>query len=155
EAFGARALVIDGHDLPAIDSALATGGQIEGEQPTVIIAKTIKGRGFSEGEDKNGWHGKPFPPDMAEPAIAELGGARHLAVPLPLPPGVDATSPPPPTASSSTELPRYTVGEKVATRKAYGDALVTLGARNSRVVALDAEVSNSTFADEFAKAYPE
>ena len=64
EAFGARALVIDGHDLSAIDGALAEAENTEGDRPTVVVAKTIKGRGFSEVEDKEGWHGKPFPPDM-------------------------------------------------------------------------------------------
>jgi transketolase len=155
EAFGARALVIDGHDLVAIDSALATAGQIDGELPTVIIARTIKGRGFSDVEDKNGWHGKPLPPEMADLAIAQLGGERHLVVRGPLPPRIDAPSAPSSNFSSSKEAPKYAVGEKVATRKAYGDALVALGARNPRVVALDAEVSNSTYAEEFAKAYPE
>ena len=154
EAFGARALVIDGHDISAIDSALATAGEIDDQQPTVIVARTVKGRGFLEVEDKNGWHGRPFPPDMAERAIAELGGERHLIVRGPLPPQVEAPKAPP-TTSSSIEAPRYTLGEKVATRKAYGDALLALGARNPRVVALDAEVSNSTFADEFAEAYPD
>jgi transketolase len=155
EAFGARVLVIDGHDLAAIDSALSTAGQIDGEQPTVIVARTIKGRGFSEVEDKNGWHGKPFPPDMAEHAIAELGGERHLVVRGPFPPRLHAPTPPPSHRFIEYGPPHYTVGQKVATRKAYGDALVALGARNPRVVALDAEVSNSTFAEEFAKAYPE
>jgi transketolase len=154
EAFGARALIINGHDLAAIDAAYATVGQTDGEQPTVIIARTIKGRGFSEVEDKNGWHGKPFPQEMAERAIAELGGERHTVLRGPLPARTDRRSPPPSTLSSA-EPPRYTRGEKVATRKAYGDALVAFGARNPRVVVLDAEVSNSTFAEEFAKAYPE
>jgi transketolase len=155
EAFGARALIIDGHDLAAIDSAYAAAGRSDDEQPTVIIARTIKGRGFSEVEDKNGWHGKPFPPDMAERAIAELGGERHLSVRGPLPPRLHAPTPPPCHRFIEYEMPRYTVGQKVATRKAYGDALVALGARNPLVVALDGEVSNSTFAEEFAKAYPE
>src|ERR1700758_2936212 len=62
EAFGARVLVIDGHDLAAIDGALAEAGEAVGDRPTVILAKTIKGRGFSEVEDKEGWHGRPFPP---------------------------------------------------------------------------------------------
>src|SRR6516165_12561495 len=79
-AFGAAVMVIDGHDLAAIDGALAKAGEAAGDQPTVILAKTIKGRGFSEVEDKEGWHGKPFPPDMAQRAIAELGGARNLTV---------------------------------------------------------------------------
>ena len=65
EAFGARALVIDGHDLSAIDGAFAEAEDMSGDRPTVILAKTIKGRGFSEVENKEGWHGKPLPPDMA------------------------------------------------------------------------------------------
>src|SRR3979411_580535 len=77
EAFGARALVIDGHDLEQIDAALGEARSASG-QPTVIIAKTIKGKGFSEIENKDGWHGKALPEDMAERAIKELGGIRNL-----------------------------------------------------------------------------
>jgi transketolase len=157
EAFGARALVIDGHDLPAIDEALTTAeGNTTGEQPTVILARTIKGRGFSEVEDRNGWHGKPFPPDMADRAIAELGGVRNLVLRGPQPAPI--RSPEPEIAAPVTadvQRPRYAVGDKVATRKAYGDALVALGARDPLVVALDGEVSNSTYADEFTHAYPD
>jgi transketolase len=75
EAFGARVLVIDGHDLAAIDGALSEAGQAAGEQPTVILAKTIKGRGFSEVEDQEGWHGKPFPPDMPNGPSASLAAS--------------------------------------------------------------------------------
>ena len=154
EAFGARVLVIDGHDLAAIDSALAEAGEAAGEQPTVILARTIKGRGFTEVEDKEGWHGRPFPPDMAERAIAELGGVRNLMVrgprPEPVPAGQTEAGP----AKAAPATPSYPVGEKVATRKAYGDALVALGAADPTIVALDGEVKNSTFALEFAQAYP-
>jgi transketolase len=154
EAFGARVLEIDGHDLAAIDAALADAGQAAGERPTVILAKTIKGRGFSEVEDKEGWHGRPLPPDMAERAIAELGGIRHLVVRGPRPdPGLAPAEPGP--RRDGQAMPSYPVGEKVATRKAYGDALVALGARDPKVVALDGEVKNSTFALEFATAYPD
>ena len=154
-AFGARTLVIDGHDLAAIDDALATAAQAVGEQPTVILAKTNKGRGFSEVEDRQGWHGKPFPPDMAERAIAELGGVRNLVLRGPRPQPVPASHQPAAPASTGGAPPEYAVGDKVATRRAYGDALVALGARDPKVVALDGEVKNSTFALEFARAYPE
>jgi transketolase len=153
-AFGARVLTINGHDLAEIDQALATAADGTGSQPTVILARTIKGRGFSEVEDHEGWHGKPFPEDMAARAIAELGGERHLRVRGPLP---DPAPPPrPATTAPATSLPsaKYSPGEKVATRKAYGDALAVLGSENAKVVALDGEVSNSTHADEFAKAFP-
>ena len=61
EAFGARTLIIDGHDLSAIDEALAAAGNIDGDRPTVIVAKTVKGQGFSEIADSPSWHGKPLP----------------------------------------------------------------------------------------------
>jgi transketolase len=165
-AFGARAIEIDGHDLSIIDHAFdEAAGHMSGDKPTVIIAKTIKGKGFSEVENSPDWHGKPFPPDMADRAIAQLGGVRNLVIrgarPEPAEPGPalehpstlqPPSSPPPPP---SREWPAYKTGEKVATRKAYGDALVTLGARDPKVVALDGEVSNSTFAEEFTLAFPE
>jgi transketolase len=155
-AFGARTLEIDGHDLAAIDQALATAERnTSGEQPTVILARTVKGKGFSEVENRNGWHGKPFPPDMAQRAIAELGGIRDLVVRGPHPTPGPATNGNGAPAPGGMTLPRYAVGDKVATRKAYGDALAALGARDPRVVALDGEVSNSTYADEFARAHPD
>ncbi len=161
EAFGAHVLVIDGHDLTEITETfrfIAEGGS---DQPTVVLARTIKGRGFSEVEDRADWHGKPFPPDMAERAIAELGGERNLVVRGPLP--ADAAPGPAPAMPSEAvqagdgappPAPEYPLGEKVATRKAYGDALAALGADRPDVVALDGEVSNSTYANEFARAYP-
>jgi transketolase len=155
QAFGAHTVVIDGHDLAAIDDTLAAAGEAAGEQPTVILAKTVKGRGFSEVENKEGWHGRPFPADMAERAIAELGGVRNMVIrgarPEPAPGGDHAAEP----AKADAELPRYAVGDKVATRKAYGDALVALGSRDPKVVALDGEVKNSTYALEFADAHPD
>jgi transketolase len=155
-AFGARVMVIDGHDLAEIDGALAAAeGGTAGGQPTVILAKTVKGRGFSEVENKEGWHGRPFPPDMAERAIAELGGVRNLVLRGPRPEPVPASHQPAAPADTGAASPEYAVGDKVATRKAYGDALVALGARDPKVVALDGEVKNSTFALEFAQAYPD
>jgi transketolase len=120
----------------------------------VILAKTIKGRGFSEVEDKEGWHGRPFPPEMAERAIAELGGIRDLIVRGPRPGPSPAREKEASTVDAGAAMPSYAVGQKVATRKAYGDALVALGAADPKVVALDGEVKNSTFALEFAQAYP-
>jgi transketolase len=151
-AFGARALVIDGHDVAAIDQALAEAGEAGGDQPTVILARTLKGRGFSEVEDREDWHGKPLPPEMAERAVIELGGERNLLVRGPLP--AEATPRRVANGHAEVKLPAYDRGQKVATRKAYGDALAALGARHD-IVAMDGEVSNSTYANEFAKAYPE
>jgi transketolase len=155
-AFGARVLTIDGHDVAQIDQAMAAAGDMAGEQPTVILARTIKGRGFSEVEDREGWHGKPLPPEMAERAIIELGGERDLIVRGPKPDHQVAAAGAAEASADSAQvkLPGYTLGANVATRKAYGDALAALGARRD-VVAMDGEVSNSTFADEFAQRYPE
>jgi transketolase len=150
QAFGCRAIVIDGHDLEQIDEAMQQAREATGK-PTVVIARTIKGKGFSEIENKENWHGKALPADMAERAIAELGGLRHLRVDgLKPEPGAPAIK----DARVDITVPTYKKGEKVATRKAYGDTLMALGARPT-VVALDGEVSNSTFAEEFAKAYPD
>ena len=155
-AFGARVMVIDGHDLAEIDGALAAAeGGIAGGQATVILAKTVKGRGFPEVENKEGWHGRAFPPDMAERAIAELGGIRNLVLRGTRPEPVPASHQPAAPADTGAASPEYAVGDKVATRRAYGDALVALGARDPKVVALDGEVKNSTFALEFAQAYPD
>ncbi|HEY1347169.1 MAG TPA: transketolase, partial [Streptosporangiaceae bacterium] len=148
EAFGCRAIPIDGHDLEEIDKALASVGGAG--QPTVILARTRKGRGFSEVEDREGWHGKPLPAEMAERAIVELGGERHLTVSGPQPEGGTPRAWP----SGEVSLPRYELGAKVATRKAFGEALAAVGARGD-VVALDGEVDNSTHAEDFAKAHPE
>jgi transketolase len=152
EAFGCFPIVIDGHDVTAIDRAYGQALSSSGK-PTVIIAKTIKGKGFSEIENKEGWHGKVLPPDMAERAIKELGGIRHLKVKTAKP---EATprGPKRPEPGPTVTLPVYTKDDKVPTRKAYGDALLALGAI-PEVVAMDGEVSNSTHADEFAKAYPD
>ena len=165
EGFGARVLTVDGHNLAAIDQAMTAAADGAGGQPTVILAKTIKGKGFSEVENKDDWHGKPFPPEMAERAIAELGGVRSLVlrgpVPSPAEPGPVPDRPstlprqPAEEVTPTAVPPEYAVGEKVATRKAYGDALVALGGRDDRIVALDGEVSNSTYAFEFALAYPD
>jgi len=155
KAFGARVLTIDGHDVAAIDEALTKAEQNRDRKPTVVLAKTIKGRGFSEVENKNGWHGKPLPPDMAQRAIKELGGIRNLVVRGPRPVLTRTKKKPDEPIKPQTPVRQYKLGEKVATRKAYGDALVSLGDRDPLVVALDGEVSNSTFAEEFKKAYPE
>jgi transketolase len=150
-AFGARVFAIDGHDVTSIDQAIAQAGDLSGDQPTVILARTRKGRGFSEVEDREGWHGRPFPAEMAERAIIELGGERNLVVRGPVP---GEAAPRQVRDLAEIKLPGYERGQKVATRKAYGDTLAVLGARTD-VVAMDGEVSNSTFADQFAQAYPE
>ncbi|PYC84718.1 transketolase [Streptomyces tateyamensis] len=152
EAFGCRALTVDGHDLAAVDRALHAAA--DGQGPTVIVARTVKGKGFSEVEDAEGWHGKPFPTEMADRAVEELGGIRHLTVRGPRPAAVDEASGRRPDPGPVSP-PRFAVGDEVATRSAFGKALVALGGGRPEVVALDAEVGNSTHSEDFAKAYPE
>ena len=148
-AFGCHAIEIDGHDVEAIDGAYAEATDITG-QPVVIVARTIKGKGDLEVEDKNGFHGKPL--EHSDEVIATLGGIRNLKIDV-AKPQTGATKHEFPV--EALELPRYELGEEVATRKAYGDALAALGKARADVVALDGEVSNSTFADEFRNAIPD
>jgi transketolase len=149
EASGWAAIEIDGHDVEAIDrayeEALSTTGR-----PTAIVARTLKGKGVKAVENQPGQHGKAL--DDPEGSIEELGGVRNIVVDVQKPAGdaqphVFETGPP--------SLPTYDLGSEVATRKAYGDALLALGKGRGDVVALDGEVSNSTYAEEFAKEIPE
>ncbi len=148
EAFGWNAIEVDGHDLDAIDGAFSQAVATAGK-PTVVVARTLKGKGVAAVENQNGWHGKPL--EDPEGAIAELGGLRDIRVEVAKP----DVEPVPRSAPSKLELPRYELGTEVATRKAYGDALAALGTARPDVVALDGEVSNSTFTEIFAKAHPE
>ncbi|MGB9112905.1 MAG: transketolase, partial [Acidimicrobiales bacterium] len=148
-AFGCHPIVIDGHDLEEIDAAFSDAGSAP--RPSVILARTIKGKGVPEVEDKNGWHGVALPPDLAERAIAALGGPTSIIVNSPMPDkGKPAITPNP---HARIERPHYAPGDKVATRVAYGDALVALSAR-PEVVVLDAEVGNSTHSEAFEKVAP-
>lgn len=149
EAFGCNAVELDGHDLDAIDAAFAAAR--EATTPTVLLARTVKGKGVPELEDKEGWHGRALPADLADHAVAALGGAGRLTVTGPAP----ARTPDRPSVSTTAvTLPTYEVGTKVATRKAFGEALVALGARPD-IVVVDGEVGNSTHAEEFDKHYPD
>lgn len=150
-AFGWNAIVIDGHNYDEINAAFGQAAQTNGS-PTLIVAKTMKGRGVSFLENKEGWHGKALSKEQEAQAIQELHPVRSQTYPVQKP---AAGQPAPEAEKKAVELPRYDFSAPVATRKAYGDALKALGAANPDVVALDGEVSNSTYADEFAKAYPD
>ncbi len=150
-AFGWHAIEIDGHNLDQINQAYAEAAA-QTEKPTLIVARTVKGHGFAEIANKEGWHGKALPADMAARAIAELGGERSIIVSVHKP---DAGVPAINGERTALTLPTYEKGSSVATRSAYGDALKALGAGLPDVVALDGEVSNSTYSEYFAKAYPE
>ncbi len=150
-AFGWNAIVINGHNYDEINRAYREAEQTT-DRPTLIVAKTIKGKGVSFLENKDGWHGKALNKEQEEQAIRELDPVRSQVFPVQKPAN---DKPAPEPAAKPLTLPRYELGSSVATRKAYGDALVALGAANPNVVVMDGEVSNSTYANEFAKAYPE
>ena len=147
QAFGWHAIVIDGHDVAAIDEALARAR--DAQRPTAIVARTIKGKGVSFLEDKLGWHGKALNAEEARKALAEIGDEFSRTFDTQRPPPWR----PPQVTAKAPALKTYS--EPVATRKAYGDALAALVAARSDVVALDAEVSNSTHAEEVKKVAPE
>jgi transketolase len=147
-AFGWHAIEIDGHDVEAIDAAYEEA--LGAGKPAVVVARTLKGKGVKAVEDKPGWHGKAL--DDADEAIEELGGVRNIVVEVPKPETSGRAEEP---KRQTPELPRYDVGEEVATRKAYGETLAALGKARGDVVGLDGEVSNSTFAEIFRDAVPD
>ncbi len=139
---------IDGHDLEAIGAAYEAAEAAD--RPAAIFARTKKGSGVAAVEDKDGFHGKPL--DDPEAAVEELGGVRSLRVDVQAPgPAPDYAR----MARADVERPSYGADEKVATRGAYGDALAWLGSIDERVVALDGEVGNSTYAERFAAKHPD
>lgn len=149
EAFGWHAVQVDGHDVAAIDKAYDEAIS-EADRPTAIIARTIKGAGVSAVADQEGAHGKPL--SDAQEAIAELGGDRSLTIQVASP---ESDRRPPAPATGTLELPRYKVGDEVATRTAFGEALTALGTARGEVYALDGEVGDSTRLQYFQKEHPD
>jgi transketolase len=157
-ASGWHAIAIDGHDINAILDAYAEARSRKG-RPTMILARTLKGKGIPFAEGNDGWHGKPFKKgEELDRALAALEKQRvaapgnvNLARQIPMPPARPAPPPPP----RAVAPPTYRAGEQIATREAYGFAITKLAEADSRVVALDADVKNSTFSEKFEKAFPD
>ncbi|MGH7475835.1 MAG: transketolase [Longimicrobiales bacterium] len=149
-AIGWHAIELDGHDVEAIDRALTEATQTTGS-PSALVARTEKGHGVAAVANQAGRHGKPL--DNPEAAIRELGGERQLTIDVHTP--VYAGSPHTFNANGQLQLPRYELGTKEATRKAYGEALAAVGGARGDVVALDGEVSNSTYSEIFREAHPD
>jgi transketolase len=151
EAFGWHAIVVDGHDVQAVADALEEAE--EAFKPVCIIARTMKGAGVSFTADVEGYHGKAIPKADEAKALAELGNPKgDIRIKVKPPRDGNPTKLP---EKGTFQPPQYEMGTKVATREAYGDALVALGAANPNVAVMDGEVSNSTFADKFKKVYPD
>jgi transketolase len=152
EAFGWRVEDVDGHDIEEILEVLSGVGL--NDQPLCIIAKTYKGAGVSFLQDKEGWHGKPLNKEEAAKAIAELQpsskSAAGVAIPAP-------SNLPAPANAIPTSYPaiNYKLGDVIATREAYGAALLRLGETDERIVALDGDTKNSTYAERFFKKFPD
>ncbi|MDE2026655.1 MAG: transketolase, partial [Patescibacteria group bacterium] len=152
KAFGWEVLVIDGHDIPAIQSAFEKAVHNESGKPFAIVAQTEKGRGISFLSNKDNWHGKPLPKAELEKALLELGPLEDKKV-------FTIRKPKYISLDSKQDIFKmtipYKVGDSVATREVYGLALAQMGASNDAIVALDAEVKNSTYAIDFMKAFPQ
>jgi len=153
QGFGWHAVVIDGHDMPQVLAAYAEARATKG-RPTVILARTAKGKGVSFTEARPNWHGRALKPDEATRAYAELE-AQLQPETAPLPPIPAPPPAPPPEAPGEMAPPDYTLGDHVATREAYGTAITKLASVDARVVALDADVKNSTFSERFESAHPD
>ena len=153
-AFGWHTVVVDGHDIPSLLQAYAEARATKG-RPTMVLAQTLKGKGLAAIEGKEGWHGKALKKgEEADKALAELqkqmvdaGGAKPV-IRMPQSKGRADVAP----DYTKIPAPAYKLGDQVATREAWGTALAVLGTADARVVALDADVKNSTFSDRFEKA---
>ena len=149
QAFGWETIPINGHRIPEILKAFKKARQ--NVKPTVILAKTIKGKGISFIEDKNGWHGKPLKEEEMKRALEELGPITSI----------DARKyvRKPRKMKSLKPIKKYNFrkniyNDKTATRRAYGNALLNLAKVNEAVVALDGDVKNSTYAESFFEVFP-
>ena len=162
-AFGWNALLVNGHDLPEILDALDKARQTRG-RPTMILAKTLKGKGVSVMEGNGGWHVKPLQKgEELDKALAELqsqfvpeDGSVPIPTPRPEPPRTNAgAARRAPARQGTVGATAYKVGDSVATREAYGAAIARLASTDDRIVALDADVKNSTFSEKFERQHPE
>uniref|UniRef100_A0A5F8G8Z1 transketolase n=1 Tax=Monodelphis domestica TaxID=13616 RepID=A0A5F8G8Z1_MONDO len=154
EAFGWNTYVVDGHDVEHLCEAFWKAAQVK-NQPTAIVAKTFKGRGIPDIEDADNWHGKPMPKDKMDSIIKTI--ESQIQTHKNLPPHLPVEDVPEVNISNvkMPSLPAYQIGDKVATRKAYGAALAKLGHACDRVIALDGDTKNSTFSELFKKDHPE
>jgi transketolase len=150
-SFGWEAVVVDGHDVNALRAAFARARDTSG-RPFAIVARTLKGKGVSFLEDKDGWHGKPVKKgDELQRAVSELGDTSVAIT-------VEPRRYPPVPARAATSLtvqPAYSLGQEVATREAYGAALAKLAKASRAVVAIDGDTKNSTFSEKLKEAAPE
>lgn len=149
-AFGWKTICIDGHNYDEIFKAYEEA--LSSDNPVMIIAKTIKGKGVSFLEDKEGRHGVALTEAEFKEAMKELGEIKKVTISVKKP---ESLTPNPQPFEIKEFNRRYSIGEMVATRRAYGEALVKIFPEFPDIVVLDAEVSNSTYAEIFKKYCPE
>ncbi|MGB3861404.1 MAG: transketolase [Candidatus Aminicenantaceae bacterium] len=149
KAFGWDVYKINGHRIGEILRAFEKARQ--SKKPAVILAKTLKGKGVSFLEDKDGWHGKPLKEDELMRALEEIGPMPEIDAKkfVKKPKKVIG-----PQLSKKINFKRNLYEKATATRRAYGNALKNLGKINDAVVCIDGDVQNSTYADDFFKAFP-
>jgi transketolase len=154
-AFEWHTIVVDGHSIEALQQAFAEARATSG-RPTMILARTLKGKGLAAIEGKDGWHGKALKKgEETDKAVAELEAQKVAGAAKPAIAGPRSSGGPEPAADySKVAAPAYKKGDVVATREAWGVALAAVGAADPRIVALDADVKNSTFSDKFEKVAP-
>lgn len=152
QAFGWNVIEIDGHNFDQIDKAYKGALETKGK-PTLIIAKTEKGHGIPLTANQDNWHGKPLSKEQADEAVKLLGGLKNISITVEAPPEMPKKKTVTSEITGCGKFIAPTYSGPSATREAYGDALKALGSAYTDVVVLDAEVSNSTYAEKFGKAY--
>ena len=150
-AFGWKTILIDGHSYSEVLEAYQKAISVQ-DRPVMIIAKTIKGKGVSFIEDKNGWHGIALSKTDCERAVKELGAIdKSVRGRISMP----EDRRPEDVTANPAEAMHYPNDKPVATRDAYGNALKRIYRQFPKIVAVDGEVSNSTRAERFKDAYPD
>lgn len=150
-SFGWETVLIDGHSIPEILAGYEKALSVTGK-PVMVIARTIKGKGVSFLEDQENWHGKALKKEELTKALAEIGEVNA---------SIRGEIAGPEDVKPEKQLPReigdisYSPDKPVATRRAYGNALLRLYPKFPDMVVLDAEVCNSTFSEVFKEKYPE
>jgi len=155
ESFGFNTYVVDGHDVDALCRVLYEATTVK-NKPSCILAKTFKGQGIPTVEDAEDWHGKPLGSAKTDIALASIqskivnSGAHGLKPQLPDETVEDIAF----GGLTLSEPPSYKLGDKIATRLAYGTALAKLGKKNPRVIAMDGDTKNSTFSIKLKEVNP-
>jgi len=152
-AFGWETRVIDGHDMEQVVEALEQAREHRGS-PFAVVARTLKGKGVSFMEDRDGWHGKPVPQgEMLDQALREIGQELELEEALEISPPL--AQPPATGIRQTMAAPGLPGDARIATRFAYGTGLAKLGSVHPQVVVLDGDTKNSTHSQEFLKVHPD